>query len=44
MLYLFEVSLFPRRRVTYSYIENDKNYMYENLIEKLNTNSNNGLI
>jgi hypothetical protein len=40
MLYIFEVSLIPRRRVTYSYVEGDKNYIYEQLIDKLNNNGN----
>jgi uncharacterized protein with ParB-like and HNH nuclease domain len=38
MLYTFEISMFARRRVTYSYVESDKNYMYQELIDKLNTN------
>lgn len=39
MLYYFEVSLFPRTRITYLYVETDKNYLYERLVERLNNNS-----
>lgn len=36
MLYIFEVSILPRKRITYHYIDSDKNYLYERLIEKIN--------
>ena len=38
MLYTFEVSLFPRRRITYTFIENEKAYTYSSLLERLNRN------
>lgn len=36
MLYLFEVSIFSRKRITYHYIESDKNFLYQRLVERLN--------
>ncbi|CAD8183221.1 unnamed protein product [Paramecium pentaurelia] len=38
ILYHYEVSIIPRRRITYQYVELDKNQIYENLIDKINQN------
>ncbi|CAD8167508.1 unnamed protein product [Paramecium pentaurelia] len=38
ILYYYEVSIIPRQRITYQYVELDKNQIYENLIDKINQN------
>lgn len=39
VLYYFQVSLLQRERITYYYVEVDKNQIYETLLEKINLNS-----
>ena len=36
MLYFYEISLFFRKRITYHYVETEKNFLYERLIDRLN--------
>ena len=37
LLYYFEISLFPRVRISYHLVETDKNFLYERLIDRLNS-------
>lgn len=40
LLYHFQISLTPRKRIKYGYVEVDQNLLYESIVEKLNSGSN----
>lgn len=35
ILYVFEVSLFSRQRITYHYVDTDKHFIYDRLVDRL---------